>query len=97
MTRATPVSKRSSGFSPTLFLPKRTQFDLDKICPKGGDGMSEAMDGRGQAHRHVLAAVPSPPFGQGARFDGGSWTAPFAVGLKPKLREKPCTGGNHGA
>ncbi len=97
MTHATPVSKRSSGFSPTLFLTKDELLDLENPRPRGGDGMSEAMDGRGQAHRDVLAAVPSPPLGQGACLKKRSCMGMPIVGLKPDLQERPYPGGNHGA
>ncbi len=93
MTDANLANERRSGFSPTFPLTKDELFDSEKPCPRGGDGMSEAMDGRGQAHRDVLAAVPSPPLGQGPHLKGRR----PVVGLKPDLPERPWPGGGHGA
>ncbi len=97
MTHANLVSRRRSGFSPTFSLTKGELFDSEKPSPRGGGGMSEAMDGRGQAHRDVLAAVPPSSLGQGLRLNERSQTATAVVGLKPDLQERPCRGDGHGS
>jgi len=95
MTHAKPLCR--SGFSPTFSLTKGGLFDSYKPCPREDGGMSEAMDGRGQAHRDVLAAVPQSFLGQGIRLDERRQPAAAVVGLKPDLQEWRCRGDGHGS
>ncbi len=89
------VAKCRSGFSPTTGAAALLAIRLP--CPRRVEGMSEAMDGRGQAHMDVLAAVPSTHLGQGLSGSSASPIGGNNVGLKPDLPERPCPGDGHGA
>ncbi len=94
MTDANLVNKCRSGFSPTT--EAATLLAIGVPCPRRVEGMSEAMDGRGQAHRDVLVAVSSTRLGWGLSGSSGSPVGRNNVGLKPDLQERPCPGGSHG-
>ncbi len=94
MTDTNLVSKCRSDFSPTT--GGTAQLAKCAPSPRQLDGMSEAMDGRGQAHMDVLAAVPSSCLGQGLSESNGSPSGRDTVGLKPDPQQRAWLGGSHG-